>query len=459
MTTHYFLLTTVFLLLVSCGRRELSRSASSTLPAFEPYAGVPKVDARKLSPNSSLGQLMAFAVQRSPLLKTQYYLYLAARSRIAAVGQLPNPEIAYSWYARSVETRDGPQRHRISITQKIPWPSKLGIQKDVARRSMELAGTRFETLQSFLLYDLKKSWFNLWRIGAQKKVLEELKKTLVVMEGIANARYKAQRGSMAGILKLRLSREILSTKISRLESEGTVERARLNNILGVSGLHFVFPRALPVYGAFEEKQLRARMLRHNPLLEEQERRLVVQRAALERARLSGYPDFMFNIGYIETGSTDLPGAVHSGQDPVIFTVGIAIPLWRSAERAKREEQRAMMESASARKETIKLRLLSRLASVLAVLQNSRREVADYNTRLIPMARAALSLSLSGFIAGKGNLLTTFEVVRSVEDLRMGRIQALYREAVSVASLEQLCGATLIRATLIRTRDKKVTVSQ
>ena len=102
------------------------------------------------------------AANNNPGLKSKFSEYLAALEKVPQVGALPDPQVSFGYFIQPVETRVGPQRARISVSQMFPWFGTLGAKKDVATEMAKSKYETFEEAKSRLFYDVKSDWYNLY---------------------------------------------------------------------------------------------------------------------------------------------------------------------------------------------------------------------------------------------------------------------------------------------------------
>ena len=72
------------------------------------------------------------ALDHSPRLQQSLADYRASLQQLPQVGQLPDPMLAITQYARSPETRVGPQTTMVSLSQRFPWFGKLKDREQVS---------------------------------------------------------------------------------------------------------------------------------------------------------------------------------------------------------------------------------------------------------------------------------------------------------------------------------------
>ncbi len=114
------------------GERELRRSVASAGDALvllaaeepsDPADANDRPDAPAL--DGSPEGYVQYALAHHPGLQASWQRWRAATHRIARERRLPMPTLTYGVFIREAETRVGPQRHRLSVRQRFPWPGEL----------------------------------------------------------------------------------------------------------------------------------------------------------------------------------------------------------------------------------------------------------------------------------------------------------------------------------------------
>ena len=120
----------------SATRDDLS-TAAAVIAVEEDTMKEPSLD-------GSLSSYLAFALARSPELRASFERWRAATMRISKARRMPEPIVRYSYFVRSIETRVGPQQHKLSVLQAFPWPTALSKGADAASSKARAAQRRFD---------------------------------------------------------------------------------------------------------------------------------------------------------------------------------------------------------------------------------------------------------------------------------------------------------------------------
>ena len=76
----------------------------------------------KLSEQTDLPTLIQLAYERNPRIESARTEWQAAVEKLPQITSLPDPMLMYGYFLRNVETRVGPQRHRLSFPNLSPIP-------------------------------------------------------------------------------------------------------------------------------------------------------------------------------------------------------------------------------------------------------------------------------------------------------------------------------------------------
>ena len=68
-----------------------------------------------------IDRYLVLAAENNPGLRSRFNAYMAALETVPQAGALPDPQLAFAYFIRPVETRLGPQEFRISASQMFPW--------------------------------------------------------------------------------------------------------------------------------------------------------------------------------------------------------------------------------------------------------------------------------------------------------------------------------------------------
>ena len=74
-----------------------------------------------------LKSIIKFAYENNPAIQAARLKWQSVIERYPSTKSWPDPMLMYSYFPSPLETRLGPQRHRISLSQAIPYPGKTKL--------------------------------------------------------------------------------------------------------------------------------------------------------------------------------------------------------------------------------------------------------------------------------------------------------------------------------------------
>jgi len=291
-------------------------------------------------PDGQFGGLISTLLEENPQIAALRARSRASFQRVPQENSLPDPLFTYRYFAKTPETRVGPQDHWLEFSQSVPWGGK---RKQQSLRAQSLAtGTSWEAedLERTLVAQLKRGYFEVAYLQEALTVNSEERELLRRFEGIALKRYATGQGIQQSVVKVQ-------TDISRLDDGETELRQRLDAVLRRISELTGRPELPLTLGpielllpdlAFDAQELEQLAVTEHPRVRAIEQRVEADGHWVKRRKLDSRPDFRLGIGYIVVGEReDLAGMINppedNGKDALALTVGINIPLYRKRIRA------------------------------------------------------------------------------------------------------------------------------
>ena len=172
-------------------------SAGSAIAREETEATPPKLD-------GSLAAYVAYALAKSPELRGSFERWKAATMRISRARRMPEPVIKYSYFVRSVETRVGPQQHRLSLMQAFPWPTALSAGADAASSEARAAQRRFDAGALEVQRAVADAYWRLWLVEEEHRLTMEHDIVLETLAGTVRSRVRTGDASLADLNQVEL---------------------------------------------------------------------------------------------------------------------------------------------------------------------------------------------------------------------------------------------------------------
>lgn len=433
-----------WLLLLTFSALLAIESIAETEGAISSTETPPESITAALAEGTELPALVRIAVERNPKLKAARSKWLAAIEKYPQVTALADPMLMYSYFIRSVETRVGPQRHRLGFSQALPYPGTLDAAGRVILKQIEIERVKYEQAVRDLIVDLKISYSELAYLQRARQITEQNQQLLDHILKIANTRYATNDATLNDVLKAQSQLAQLSYDLILLRELEEVEKANIIALISVSSQTPLGPPAPVPYtlhnipiSDLESMALRGRQ-------ELQIAGLMVQKAdeAIALAKLKTKPRFKLDLMTLETGEGLMPDARDSGKNSISIGVGISIPWSSSKNRSQIREAELNREAAMESKRSMEDLTLANLRKVYFRLENARRLVDLYEDSLIPQAESAIEVAESWHQEGAKSIAGFLETQSVWLNFNLARLRAITDYQQNLARLERLVGGSL-----------------
>lgn len=391
-----------------------------------------------------LPSLIRVAVNRNPKVIAAKARWQATVEQYPQVTALPDPMFMYGYFLRSVETRVGPQRHRVSFSQAFPYPGTLDAAGEVVKKAIEIEQVKHEQVIRDLIVQLKLSYHELAYLQQAVELTQQNRKLIASILTIATARYAEGKTTLNDVLKAQSQLAQLEYDLILLEELQRVEQANVNGILSVPSITSL-GATMPV--AYEPLDVTLADVEKQALAKRQELRiaaLTIEKATkgIALAELQTKPMLKFDLMTIETGEALMLDAPGSGKNPFSIGFGITIPWSGLKNSSKVREAHQNHETVTANKRVLEDETKVALQKVYFRLENARRLVELYETSLIPQAGAAIELAETWHQEGPKSISGFLETQSVWLNFNLARLRAIADYQQNVARLEKLVGGKI-----------------
>ncbi len=396
-----------------------------------------------LSTNLTLQAALEYGASNNPRLQAAFNQWKGAEENIAVQKGLPDPTLSYGYYFESVETKTGPQNQRFGLNQNIPGFGKLAMKKEIASDIAAVSGARYQREKLNLDFSIARAYSELHYLKRSTEITEDRIRLIQNLEEVARTRYKAG-APMAAILQAQVELGRLEDRLSSLTHLRGPQTARLNAALNrPAAAPLPWPSGLPYHALdAEAAALQTEARSTSPELAELGYRISQGDHQIKLARRERFPDFSIGVQYIDTGDSASPVA-DSGNNPIIGTVGITLPIWFGKNRAK-------IESAAYQKTAAQLTLENRtqtldadIRQALFQLRDADRKINLYRESLIPKALQSLEVNRTGYEAGSMEFINLIDAERMLLEFELAHERARADHLVARARLGQLSGINFL----------------
>ena len=395
-------------------------------------------------PITPLSELLAEAEKNNPQIEAARQGWQAAKQVPTQVSTLPDPEFnlqhvsvgsprPFAGYTNSDFAYLG-----LGVSQDIPYPGKLRLKGEIAKREADVSQQQIESVRRAVLAELKASYFQLAYLSKTLAILEEDGELLKQVEQAADARYRSGMGTQQDVLQAQLQKTKLLREIAMHHLQVGKLEAQLKQLLNRSqespDIKTADPLETPLVQTYADLLAAAEV--QNPEIAGAQKMIERQSLQVDLARKDFYPDF--NVQYMWQRTDPAQFRAY-----YMLSVGIKVPIYRSRkQRPELAQAEAEKLRAGSELQVQSQQLAGDLRSQYVIVQQTSELLRIHREGLSPQARSEFQSGLASYQSGKQDfqaLLTAFlDVLHLDEDYW----QNVAEYQTAIARLEQLTGLSL-----------------
>lgn len=389
----------------------------------------------------TLEAYIRFSLDHSPLVAQHYHAWQAAKARSPQVASWPDPKLMVGVFLEPVETRTGPQRARIGIQQSLPLSSRLEDLKNASERDALAAYQQLQAVQLDVARDVIESLHDLSYTDSATRIAKENLALLESFESVVRTQYKVGSGSHPDLIRVQVEIGKLKDRLRQLRDLRPSYTARVNALLHRPTDTPINP-CPPIPSAIASSDigdLIDRAHTTNPQLLALDEKTAAYRHLQSVAQAQRVPDLTVGLDYIVTDHARMPGTEGSGNDPIMVTFGVNLPIWGSKYEASEAEALSKRISSSYARSATANDLASAIHKTWFEHTDSHDRVVLYQKTLIPQAEQSLHATMASFRAGKSSILDLIDTQRTLLNFALAEEEAVTQRGKSLARLNALVG--------------------
>src|SRR5258708_4006046 len=380
------------------------------------------------------------ALVRSPVV-------LAARSHWQAqtrvpiqASTLPDPQVSlqhftvgspqpFSGYESSDFYYTG-----FGVSQDIPGPGKLRLQRTEAEKDAEFAKHRYEAAEREVEEKVKEIYFELFYHSKTLTILDRNQDELEQIQQIAGTRYRVGQGLQQDLIKAQLQTTEILKEHAMHHQEEDQEQFELKRLLGrdPDSRNIDIGNIEATHLQLDSSQLAQLAGNASPDLAADRAMEARSAEALKLAHQGYWPDFTVGYTYEKTGP--------KFRDYYMLNLGAKVPLYFWRKQTPAIEQ-AALEAESARSQTraTQLQVVSVAESSMVAMRTADRILSIYRDALIPQAETSQASAMAAYRVGKVDFQTLLSSVLDLQNLRQEYYRSLADHEIAIAKLQQVIG--------------------
>jgi outer membrane protein TolC len=323
-----------------------------------------------------------------------------------------------------------------SVTQDIPFPTKLYLRAKIASKLAKMAYENYKAKERDIIARVKSAYSELALIYKTIEINKENKDVLDQLSKTATTRYGAGQGTQADALKAQVELARVDNELIMLEQKRITAQAKLNVLLNRDPRSDLgVPLAEPAIKFNRTLDDFYRLtLDNNPELKAYRYAIDRGKAAYDLSLNEYLPDFtvrfrqMVNKGRAENGAW-------AGM------VGVTIPLWFFEKQSFGvKEMRSDLAMVKAEYKGKENSILFEVNDAYARAVANKKLIELYETAFIPQAQEAVNVAMKGYESGKSDFLTFLDSQRMSINFKLDHYQAILDLRIALADLERAVGS-------------------
>ena len=387
-----------------------------------------------------LNAYLNVAAKNNPGLKASFNNYLAAMEKVPQVGSLPDPKIAFTYFAQSVETRVGPQKWKASLSQSFPWFGLLKTKKDVATNMAKAKYEIFENAKSNLFFEVKTVYYNYYYLQRAIAITKENIDILDIFKNLSLVKIEAGKATIADELRVELELNDLQNQLALLYDTQEVFKNNFNNLLNRNVADDIiipvdlWQNNLPI----EADKLVDSIYNNNHLLKSIDQKIEAFNNQEVLTKKVGLPKFTVGLGFINVAENPLSTAKDNGKNAFFPSIGLSIPIYRNKYKAMLKETVLLREGAESEKKEKENKLNTLNKRVLKDYKDSDRRIA-LNAKQARIAKKVLDVLLTSYSTDAKDFEEVLRMERKLLTYQLAYQKALTDKNAATAFINYLLG--------------------
>jgi outer membrane protein, heavy metal efflux system len=365
----------------------------------------------------TLAETIKLATENQPLLQSLDDAAASSRQAAVAESQLPDPKIKLGVTNLPVTNRDVLRFDREDMTMV-----NIGISQDViplkkreiASNMLEAEADQFHTEQiataRSIERDVALAWLDVFETQRKSELYQRIMDEMNAERKTLVARISSSGAQTSEVLKLDNQLSMTNDKYFTAQRDERKARAGLARWIGAASLRPISAE-LPMMTNNLNHDAALSEIEKHPQLQNAHQMEKVAQFDVEKAQANLQRNWGWEVGYGKRFA--------DRSDMLSFQISMDLQLDRANRQDRRTaEKQVLVEKAHKLTEDRRNELSAELESALADAKAAEDRENEHQTRLIPNAKALLSLAQTAYMSGKQPLSDVWEARRSLIEIEI-----------------------------------------
>lgn len=391
-----------------------------------------------------LSDLLAEAEKNNPQIEAARHGFEAAKQVPSQVSTLPDPQFTlqqfsvgsprpFAGYTNSEFAYIG-----LGVSQDIPYPGKLRLKGEIAKREADVSQQQIESVRRGVLAELKAAYFQLAYLSKTLAILEQDGELLKQVQQAADARYRSGMGTQQDLLQAQLQQTKLLREIAMHHLEVGKLEAQMKQLLNrPQDSPDIEPADLvesPLVQTYAELLAAAEV--QNPEIASARKMIEKQSLQVDLAHKDFYPDFNVQYMWQRTDPTQFRAYY-------MLSVGVRVPIYRGRkQRPELAQAEAEKLRAGSELQAQSQQVAAELRAQYVLVQQTSELLKIHHEGLSPQSRSEFQAALATYQSNKQDFQALLAAFLDVLHLDEEYWQNVSEYETAIARLEQITGLSL-----------------
>ena len=276
----------------------------------------------------SLEHYLSLALSNNPQLQALNMRYEIAEEKINQAAAVPKATFGAGYFASEPETRTGPQRFKLSVSQMLPWFGTLKARQDYARSLVETEGLDRLIVERQLALSLAQSYYRLYGYQQKMHIVETAIELFKSYEALALKAVENGSASVVNVLQLQIEQNKLSEEFLKIQELEKAEEVAFANLLSddsFEGIQFSEMLEIPLEDLMHEQ---SRLAVNPEILKYDKLFATVQQSEIVNQK-EAQPSLGLGLDYIAVQQRSDVLLNENGKDILMPMLKLSVPLFKS----------------------------------------------------------------------------------------------------------------------------------
>jgi len=393
-----------------------------------------------------LQDLVNQLIANNPQLQSMKFDQKSAEAAIPAAGALPDPVLGLNLMNLPVNSFSMDQEpmtgKQITLMQHFPFPGKLDIKQDIARKEAAVRQEKRNEMQNQLIRQLKTVYYDLFYVDQAIETVRKSKDVIRQLISVAETKYGVGKGLQQDVLRAQLELSNLMDKEISLRQKRLTLASKLNTLINQPPEQPVGMIPEPVLQpvVYTLQQFKEQADAHSPLLSAWQTVIDQSDRKVALAQKQLYPDFSVGLAYTQRDRLANGG---KGYDFVSAMFSVNLPIYYKRKQNQQiQEMKLRRSSVEERYQNVRNSVYQNLQDTYTALQKNEQLVDLYKNGAIPQAQQSFKSAMSAYQNDKVDFLSLLNSELSLFHMQLTYYRALSDYNQNIADLEAATGSSV-----------------